>query len=189
MTQITIAAAHKLAERLQREIDVKQSDIAQLARPLSARVPSDADRVIEQRTKFRKELDALEVMNDASIALALKISQANDKAGINDLLKERNMLTKKQAWLSSLVRNQRTTGSNGIEHNQAADYFERLKNANSTDAVSINVIAEHMLEDLNSRQKTRASRLDQLNDEISRINHSTTLTLDLPKSHLAFLGK
>lgn len=189
MTQITIAAAHKLAERLQRDIDVKQSDIAQLARPLSARVPSDADRVIDLRSKFKNELDVLDVMNDASIALALKISQANDKAGLNDLLKERNLLTKKQAFLNGLLRQHRVNGNNGIEHSQAADYFERLKNANSTDAVNINVIADHTLENLDTRHKTMSSRLDQLNDEISRINHSTMLTLDLPKSHLALLGK
>lgn len=189
MTQITIAAAHKLAERLQREIDVKQADLSQLARPLSARVVSDAQRVIAQRTEFNNELVKLEAMNEVSIALALKISQANDQIGLNSLLKERNMLTKKQSWLNSLLRNQKTYGTTAIEHQQAPEYFERLKGANSTDAVNINILADHMLPALSGKVKVMTTHLDQLNDEISRLNHSYMITLDLSAEQLVLLGK
>jgi hypothetical protein len=189
MTQITIAAAHKLAERLERDIDVKQADLAQLARPLSARVASDASRALTQRTEFNHELAKLEAMNAVSIVLALQISEANDKVGINSLLKERKLVTKRQSWLNSLLRNQKTYGTNAIEHQQAPEYFDRLKGANSTEAVNINILADHMLPALSGKLKVMSTHLDQLNDEISRLNHSNSITLDLSAEQLVILGK
>lgn len=189
MTQITIAAAHKLAERLQREIDVKQAEISQLARPLSARVTTDAARVLDQRTQFRKELAVLDGMHQTSIALALRISEANDLIGLNSLLKERNVLTKQQAWFSGLQRNQKVHGSDAIEHSQAPEYFERLKSANSTAAVNINVLSDDMLANLTTKHKSISATLDSLNDQISQMNHGHMITMDLTPTQWAYLGK
>jgi hypothetical protein len=189
MTQITIAAAHKLAERLQREIDAKQAEIAQLARPLSARVTTDAARVVEQRTQFRKELEVLDSMHNMAVTLALRISEANDLIGLNSLLKERNLLTKKLAWVNSVQRTQKAYGSDAIEYNQVPEYFERLKSANSTAAVNINVLSDTMIAELGVKQKGISASLDSLNDQISQMNHSNMLTLDLTPTEWAYLGK
>lgn len=189
MTQITIASAHKLAERLQREIDTMQAELVRISNPMTARVASDAQRAIDQRTEFTKGFATLQVMFQASTGLAIKISQANDKIGINSLLKERTYLTKQRAFITGLLRNSKSSRTDAIDQSKAYEYFNRLKDAGSTDSVNILVMAEKPLADMNDAAKANQSRLDSVNDEISRLNHTHTLTLDLPADQMAFLGK
>lgn len=187
-TVISLAEAHKIGETLQRDIDVLQAEIAETSRPIKANVPEDQSKAIAARSALTESYQKLDVMVEASIALGEAIAQGNAQAGIDVLLKRRNLVTKHRQWLDGLVRQVKNHNDNAIETNQAESFFIRMSAANSINTVQIKVVQADQMVTLKGRQADAVKQLDFINRDISSLNHSTKIELKFKASIMKILG-
>lgn len=187
-TTLTLAEAHKVGETLQRDIDILQAEIAETSRPIKANVQEDQSKAIAARTVLTDSYQKLDVMVEASIALGEAIATGNAEAGIDVLLKRRNLVTKHRQWLDGLVRQVKNHNDSAIETNQAESFFTRMSAANSINTVQIKVVQADQMNELKKRQADVVKQLDVINREISSLNHGTKIELKFKASLMKILG-
>ena len=187
-TVFSLAEAHKIGETLQRDIDVLQAEIAETSRPIKGNVVEDQNKAVAARATLKENFQKLDVMVEASIALGEAIAHGNALAGVDILLKRRNLVTKHRAWLDGLVRQVKNHNDSAIEFGQVESVFARMNAANSINTVQIKVIQPGEMVDLKKRQSEAVKQLDEINREISSLNHSTKIDFNFKASILKILG-
>lgn len=187
-TILTLAEAHKIGENLQRDIDILQAEIAENSRPIKANVQEDQSKAINARTALKDSYQKLDVMVEASIALGEAIARGNSVAGVDVLLKRRNLITKHRSWLDGQVRQVKNHSADAIDANQAESFFARMSAANSVNTVQIKVVQAEQMVELKKRQADVVKQLDFINRDISSLNHSEKIELTFKASLMKILG-
>ena len=178
-TTLTLAEAHKVGETLQRDIDILQAEIAESSRPIKANVQEDQSKAVAARTFITESFGKLDLLVEASISLGEAIAIGNAQCGIDVLLKRRNLVTKHRQWIDGLVRNVKNQNESAIETEQAESFFSRMSAANSINSVQIKVVQADQIVTFKIRQAALAKQLDSINRNISSLNHSMKIELDL----------
>lgn len=184
---LTLAEAHKVGESLQRDINILEGEIAEASRPVKANVQEDKFKAIAARTTVADSYKKLSVMVEASIALGEAIAKGNAEAGVDVLLKRRNLLTKHRSFLDNQVRQVKAHNDNAIDAEQAQPFFARMSAANSVNTVQIKVLDANGMTELKERQSEAVKSLDSINREISTLNHSSKITLNFKPSIMKIL--
>jgi hypothetical protein len=187
-TVFSLAEAHKIGETLQRDIDVLQAEIAETSRPIKGNVVEDQNKAVAARATLKDSFQKLDVMVEASIALGEAIAHGNAQAGVDILLKRRNLVTKHRAWLNDMVRQVKNQNENAIEFGQVESVFARMNAANSINTVQIKVVQAGEMTSLKQRQSEAVKQLDEINREISSLNHGTKIEFNFKASILKMLG-
>lgn len=187
-TMLSLAEAHKIGETLQRDIDMLQAEITETSRPIKGNVVEDQNKAVTARATLKENFQKLDVMVEASIALGEAIAKGNAQAGVDILLKRRNLVTKHRSWVDNLVRQVKNHNENAIEFGQVESFFARMNAANSINTVQIKVVQNGEMADLKKRQADVVKQLDMINRDISSLNHSTKIELNFKASLMKILG-
>ena len=196
--KVSLSRAHKLVERVTREVNETTSTIAKMVAPITISVPSEASQVqvvllkIEEHSKTREALySVLEVIRE-------KVAAKNAQVGIPQLLAKKAILQQRKTGIGELIsasqqNNQASYGRASISvlSNDPAilnEYFDRMKEAEVLNPVRVNVLTDSMIENFQKELKEVQAQADTVSDDINDLNAKHRISFEISDEIAALLG-
>lgn len=168
MTTVSLSRAHKLVERLTRQIDVNETRILGLSGTVRVQIPEQAEKA-EINLKQLIELSGKnQALYDDLLSLRTEIAKANEKAGIGVLLAEHKVTLRKLNALKLLNEKVRSA-SDAIEAKDVQSYFSRPADTFSRGA-DVRVVGSDYASAIEKEEITIRLNLERISDEINDLN-------------------
>lgn len=184
----TLSRAHKITERIVRQINDKVSDIGCLINPIMIHSDTDLVNVDMRLEKIKTVRENLSNLYSILGELRIKIAEANAKYGLNSLLTEKKDVIREKKHLEEIL--QSVSHANGSAHNknQVESLLIRLSTTNSMSGVRTIVADESITSCIEKDISDLTHRSDSLSDKISDINASKKISISIQVDILHQLG-
>lgn len=178
---VTLSRAHKIVERITREIDVATSELRRSFEPVAFNVEHDLIAIEQRQEKVKETESVLNELYQALILTRTAISKANSKTDIHSLLAKKAVLKKQLESLRSVVESNNShsivTSKKVMSKESAQEYMKRLEKAESIETIYVSVINEDQKDGFKKVLKNLKSETDAVSDEINNINARTKIKL------------
>ena len=193
--KISLSRGHKIVERLTREIDLLNSTLIELTRPVTVSVPAEIDKISDISVKIENTLKTREELYSALEVVRSKIAKKNASSGIQELLSERSILTNRKNSLNQIIINfQANTSSRSsvsvLPNNKqlVEDYFKRMEKAEVLNVVKVSVVNEELITKFTIELEDVQFKLDELSDKINNVNARSTISFELSEEVATKIG-
>lgn len=195
--KISLSRAHKIAERITREIMSINTSLKELLEPVTINLPEEVKEIDVRLEKIKDLLTLRKELYLAQEELKVKIAQKNSQAGIPVLLNRRSVVQKQKEHISDILTSfnqqdvySRATSKTSIlkDKSLVKDYFERSEKANVMNSVKVSVVSDEILKTFESELNHVQNQLDNLSDEINTQNAKSNISLDLSEPVAAKIG-
>lgn len=195
--KISLSRAHKIAERITREIMSINTSLKELLEPVTINLPEEVKEIDVRLEKIKDLLTLRTELYLAQEELKVKIAQKNSQAGIPVLLNRRSVVQKQKEHISDILTSfnqqdvySRATSKTSIlkDKSLVKDYFERSEKANVMNSVKVSVVSDEILKTFESELNHVQNQLDNLSDEINTQNAKSNISLDLSEPVAAKIG-
>lgn len=195
--KISLSRAHKIAERITREIMSLNTSVREMLEPVTINVPEEVKQIDARLEKVRELLTLRAELYLAQEDLKVKIAQKNSHAGIPVLLNRRSVVQKQKEHITDIITSlhqqdvySRATGKTSLlkDKSLVKDYFERSEKANVMISVKVAVVSDDILKAFESELNQVQNKLDNLSDDINTQNAKSHISLDLSEQVAAKIG-
>lgn len=195
--KFSLSRAHKIAERITREIMTLNTSIQSLLQPVTINIPEEAQQIDLAVAKVEKLLTLRESLYGVQENLKAKIAEKNSTAGIPVLLNRRSVVQKRKEHINDIISSlaqqdlySRAAGKTSVlkDRSLVEGYFARSEKANVLNSVKVNVVSEELSERFQKELNQTQSQLDALSDEINTKNAKYSISLDIPEDIAETIG-
>lgn len=195
--KFSLSRAHKIAERITREIMTLNTSIQSLLQPVTINIPEEAQQIDLAVAKVEKLLTLRESLYGVQENLKAKIAEKNSTAGIPVLLNRRSVIQKRKEHINDIISSlaqqdlySRAAGKTSVlkDRSLVEGYFARSEKANVLNSVKVNVVSEELSERFQKELNQTQSQLDALSDEINTKNAKYSISLDIPEDIAETIG-
>ncbi|MFA5489947.1 MAG: hypothetical protein WC284_12120 [Candidimonas sp.] len=138
---------------------------------------SEIVKLIEdEQRNLENRLRQIDLAEDALYRIRKKVSEANQKSGLSDLMADDAKLRREKSRLESLSRGSVISSSESI-FRKVASHRERM-NEYSGNNISVSVATEQIINFAKDRLKSINRDLTSIGDKMIEKNIQTTITLD-----------
>lgn len=195
--KVSLSRAHKLVERVTREVNEVTSTIAKMATPVTISVPSEATQVHGLLSKMEEHFKTRDTLYTLLEVIREKVAAKNAQVGIPQLLAKKAILQQRKSGINDLInaaqQNQSAYGRGSIstlsnDPKILNEYFDRMKEAEVLNPVRVNVLTEDMLEKFQKELKEVQALSDSVSDDINDLNAKHRISFDVSDEIAALLG-
>lgn len=186
---VSLTRAHKLVERVTREIGTVQHQILKLLVPVNVNVESDTSQVTVRLAKILAAEKLADSLYEVLESIRKKVAEKNSSSGIYTLLAEKAVLVKKQQDLENIARYVASHNrADVISANDAQSYWTRIQTSENLKSFSVKVIDDAELDVYQEKVKNIVSQLDVISDAINDKNASTKVSFELNEEIAKLIG-
>lgn len=186
---VSLTRAHKLVERVTREIGTVQHQILKLLVPVNVNVESDTSQVTVRLAKISAAEKLADSLYEVLESIRKKVAEKNSSSGIYTLLAEKAVLVKKQQDLENIARYVASHNrADVISANDAQSYWARIQTSENLKSFSVKVIDDAELDVYQEKVKNIVSQLDVISDAINDKNASTKVSFELNEEIAKLIG-
>lgn len=189
--KVSLSRAHKLVERVTREINEITSTVARLASPVTISVPSEASQVEGIRAKIQSNITARNELYSVLDVIRELVAAKNSKVGIPELLAKKAILQQRKSGLTEILSSSQLSGRGSVLANDKSvlnEYFDRMKEAEVLNPVRVAVMTEELVEQFQKELKEVQAQADTVSDDINDLNAKNSITFQISDEVASRLG-
>lgn len=175
----SLSRAHKIVERITRQIDMNAGSARDMAAPITVHVPEAASEALSVKDQVQALLDTNIALYGALKVVRSIISATNESIGIGGLLTRKSILIRQKRQNDDLISYIRSTSVHAIDQEHAGSYFNQMSKAGEMKSVKVAVLGKKSVEDLELSSKEIQRQLDALSDDINALNAKTEVEITL----------
>lgn len=184
----TLSRAHKIAERLKRQINVSARQAADLVKPVNLYSVDQASELDDRLAKLDEVRAKLTELHRVRTEVRVLIAVENGKIGQHTLLTQQKDIVAHLAQLGQL-RNEITSYNDYAKpRNQLESQLASMTGTKSGEGVSTKAVSAEFIQGVNDDISRLTADLDKLNDQVADNNASTKITVSIPVELASELG-
>lgn len=184
----TLSRAHKIAERLKRQINVSARQATDLVKPVTLFSNDQASDLDDRLSKLDAIREKLTLLHTVRTDVRVQIATENGKIGQNTLLTQQKDMVAHLAQLGQLRNEISSYNDYAKPRNQLESQLARLTDAKSGDGVSTKAVTQEFIQGVNDDITRLTAELDKLNDQVADNNASHKITVEIPVDLASELG-